>query len=224
MIKFRAVIVIIFILSAVLGLGYALQFLVESADRYKIMVYVPVASSMIIALLSLFRKEILRFINEPQLVANLETDITKQRHGFVGRIILQNTSNGEASGVEAMIEEIYDGDRKRKIVPLPLNWMHSQLNNSAVVTRRDIYKKQPAFLDVFDYINFDTHNNVSLNPPVLRLSVLAGAEIQEWSHLKCGLTKLKITLYEGQGYTKDIWAEVEWPSQSVVPTMKVINS
>lgn len=148
-----------------------------------------------------------------------ESVIVEQRKKlFVIRLILYNFGRASARELEAVITKIIDPDSKPRdnFIPVPLNWTHSQLwENTRPKIVRDIHPKQPCYLDVADFITDDENN------PKLRLSIQACQELENWSLLKKGITKLEIMIYEKSGSNIVIKLEINWKGNLEKPTVEI---
>ena len=134
---------------------------------------------------------------------------------IVHRLLIKNESGYRAKDVEVDVEQIYDGDEERhNFLPVPLGWTHSHAVNGGQVAR-DIHPNQSVFLDITNYIKRKEGD-------VLRLSLKAGQEIEDFCSLKVGFTKLSLRAYQDSGQNVSIRLQVNWDGKSS-PTISILK-
>lgn len=122
----------------------------------------------------------------------------------VGRIAIKNNKNGfKAVGIEVYVEEMEDnGILRENFLSVPLRWTHGQVNNDIV---RDVYPNQTVWLDIFDYIW-----NPKTGGGTVKLSLVAGMEVDSFSEVNNEITRLKLSLYQKSGQIIPIRLKIVW--------------
>jgi hypothetical protein len=164
-----------------------------------------VIASITALIIAIFTEPFLnKFVRKTKLkVKGVTSHIQGKGDLFVHRLLIKNEGNYRAKDVEVNVEQIYDGDEKRKnFLPAPLGWTHSHAVNGGQVAR-DIHPNQSVYLDICNYINRKEGD-------VLRLSLKAGQEIEDFCTLKLGSTKLELKAYQDSGQTVEIILIIDW--------------
>lgn len=138
---------------------------------------------------------------------------------YVGRIEIENTGKFKMEDVQIDVIRIYENEEKRKnFLQSPLNWTHSEIFSGDKNYRpvRSIHPGQKVSLDI---LNFNKEKNS--NERTLRLVVLGGKHIDDFSKLKESENEIELKLYQKSGKTETIKLKILFQKEQEDDNKKV---
>lgn len=165
--------------------------------------------SITVLVVAIFNEPFLnRFIRRTKLVVKEAiSHIQGKGDLIVYRLLIKNEGSYRAKDVEVDVEQIYENNKPRlNFLPVPLGWTHSHALNKGLVTR-DIHPQQSVYLDICNYIKRNEGD-------LLRLSLKAGTEVEDFCQLKSDSTRIVLKAYQDSGQTIVINLLINWDGKN----------